>query len=87
MTHFGQLWSTRDTLGQNPSQNPLEPLVHPCRPRTFAVFSKFHLNTSNSFNIKVAQFVEGHNLHVEWNLRFEVQICDKAWSTLTGTIH
>jgi hypothetical protein len=26
MTHFGQLWSTRDTLGQNTSQNPLKPI-------------------------------------------------------------
>jgi hypothetical protein len=37
---------------------------------TFAVFSKFHLNTSNSPNTKVVYFVEGHNFHVEWHLRF-----------------
>jgi hypothetical protein len=37
---------------------------------TFAAFSKFHLNTSNSPNTKVVYFVEGHNFHVEWHLRF-----------------
>jgi hypothetical protein len=56
-------------------------------PETFVVFSKFHLNTSNSPNIEVVQFVEGHNFHVGWHLRFEVQNCEKAWSTPPGTIH
>jgi hypothetical protein len=32
---------------------------------TFAAFSEFHLNTSNSTNTKVVYFVEGHNFHVE----------------------
>jgi hypothetical protein len=68
MTHFGQPWSTMDNLGQN----PLKPLWPSLLPRTFAVFSKLHLNTSNSPNIKVMQFGEGHNFHVEWHLRLEV---------------
>jgi hypothetical protein len=42
--------------------------------RTFAAFSKFHLNTSNSPNTKVVCFVQGHNFHVEWHCWFEVQI-------------
>jgi hypothetical protein len=54
---------------------------------TFAAFSKFHLNTSNSPNAKVVYFVEEHNFHVEWHLRFGVEMCEKAWSTLAVTIH
>jgi hypothetical protein len=38
---------------------------------TFAAFSKFHLNTSKSPNVKVVCFVEGHKFHVEWHLGFE----------------
>jgi hypothetical protein len=37
---------------------------------TFAAFSKFHLNTSNSTNIKVVQFFEEHNFHVGWHFKF-----------------
>jgi hypothetical protein len=37
---------------------------------TFATFSKFHLNTSKSTNMKVVQFVEGHNFHVDWHFKF-----------------
>jgi hypothetical protein len=55
--------------------------------RTFAAFSKFHLNTSKSPNVKVVCFVEGHNFHVEWHCWFEVQIGEKGRSTLPGTIH
>jgi hypothetical protein len=55
-------------------------------PETFAVFSKFHQNTSNSPNVKVVWFVEGHNFHVEWHLRFGVEIREKAWSMPLGTI-
>jgi hypothetical protein len=54
---------------------------------TFAVFSKFHLNTSNSPNAKVVYFVEEHNFRVEWHLRFGVELREKAWSTLVLTIH
>jgi hypothetical protein len=55
--------------------------------RTFAAFSKFHLNTSKSPNIEIVQSDEGHNFHVKWHVRFEVQNCEKAWSMLLVTIH
>jgi hypothetical protein len=64
MTHLDQ---PLIKIGQTLVQTPFDPLVSP---RTFAAFSKFHLNTSNSLNIKVVQFVEGHHFHVEWHLRF-----------------
>jgi hypothetical protein len=54
---------------------------------TFAAFSKFHLNTSNYPNVKVVQFVEGQNFHVERHLRFEVEEGEKPWSTQLITIH
>jgi hypothetical protein len=54
---------------------------------TFAVFSKFPLNTSNSPNAKVVYFVEGHNFHVGWHCWFEVQIGEKFKSTPVGTIY
>jgi hypothetical protein len=56
-------------------------------PGTFAAFSKFHLNTSKSPNVKVVYFVEEHNFHVEWHLRFGVEMHEKAWSMLIVTIH
>jgi hypothetical protein len=40
---------------------------------TFAAFSKFHLNTSKSTNMKVVQFVDGHNFHVDWHFKFWVE--------------
>jgi hypothetical protein len=40
---------------------------------TFAVFSKFHLNTSKSNNMKVLHFFEGHNFHVGWHFHFWVE--------------
>jgi hypothetical protein len=33
------------------------------------------------------QFVEVHNFHVGWNLKFEVEMDEISWSTLAGTIH
>jgi hypothetical protein len=54
---------------------------------TFAAFSKFSLNTSNSPNTKVVCFVEGHNFHVEWHCWFEVQIGEKCKSTSAFTVH
>jgi hypothetical protein len=54
---------------------------------TFAAFSKFPLNTSNSPNTKVVYFVEGNNFHVEWHLRFGVEMGEKLKSTLEVTIH
>jgi hypothetical protein len=56
-------------------------------PETFAAFSKFHLNTSKSPNVKVVYFVEGHNFHVEWHCWFEVQNGEKCRSMSLGTIH
>jgi hypothetical protein len=55
--------------------------------RTFAAFSKFSLNTSNSPNPKVVCFVEGHTFHVGWHCWFEVQIGEKFKSTRVSTIH
>jgi hypothetical protein len=74
-------------LGQNPTQNPLTPFDPPVSTDTFAAFSKFSLNTSKSPNVKVVCFVKGHNFHVEWHLRFGVEMREKAWSTLIATIH
>jgi hypothetical protein len=51
------------------------------------VFSKFHLNTSNAPNIKVVQFIAGHNFHVERHLRFEEEMGEKPWSIQFSTIH
>jgi hypothetical protein len=56
-------------------------------PGTFAAFSKFSLNTSNSPTTKVVYFVEGHNFHVEWHCWFEVQIGEKCKSTLEVIVH
>jgi hypothetical protein len=81
---FGQPWSTFvQTLGQN----PLNTFDLSMSPGTFATFSKFHLNTSNSPNTKVVYFVEGHNFHVEWHWRFGVEMRENAWSMPLGTIH
>jgi hypothetical protein len=51
------------------------------------MFSKVHLNTSNSPNVKVVYCVEEHNFHVEWHLRFGVEMRETAWSTPIATIH
>jgi hypothetical protein len=32
-------------------------------------------------------FVEGHNFHVEWHLKFGVEMCEKHKSTPPNTIH
>jgi hypothetical protein len=78
------LWST---YGQTLVKDPLNPFDPSISPGTFAVFSKFHLNTSNSPNTKVVYVVEGHNFHVEWHCWFEVQSGEKCRSTPLGTIH
>jgi hypothetical protein len=54
---------------------------------TFAAFSKFHLNTSNSSNTKVVYLVERHNFHVEWHCWFGVERCEKLKPTPWSTIH
>jgi hypothetical protein len=86
-TPNGTPWSTH---GQGLVKTLVKPLKHsltPMSPGTFAAFSKFHLNTSNSPNTKVMYFVEGHNFHIEWHCWFEVQIGEKYRSTPLGTIH
>jgi hypothetical protein len=77
---LGQAWS-------NQVKPPLGPSDIHGDSSTFAAFSKFHQNTSNSPNVKVVQFVEGHNFHVEWHLRFEVEKGEKPWSMQFITIH
>jgi hypothetical protein len=76
-------------LVKTPLKNPLTPFDPPVSAGTFAAFSKFHLNTSNSPNTKVevVYFVEGHNFHVEWHCWFEVPIGEKCRSTPQVTIH
>jgi hypothetical protein len=67
-------WST---FGQRHGQTPLKPGRRRMSSGTFAVFSKFHLNTSKSTFMKVVQLVEGHNFHVEWHFKFWVEIGEK----------
>jgi hypothetical protein len=52
------LWSK---LGQTLAKTLVKPFDSLDHSRTFAAFSKFHLNTSKYPNIKVVQFFEGHN--------------------------
>jgi hypothetical protein len=54
---------------------------------TFAAFSKIHLNTSKSTNMKVVQFVEGHNFHVDWHFKFWVEIGAKRGQPLAAPVH
>jgi hypothetical protein len=44
---------------------------------TFAALSKFHLNTSKSTFMKIVQFVEEHNFHVDWHFKFWEEIGEK----------
>jgi hypothetical protein len=46
--------------------------------RTFAAFSKIHLNTWNSTFRKVVGLVEGHNFHVDWHFKFGEENCEKT---------
>jgi hypothetical protein len=62
------LWSK---LGQTLAKTLVKPLVTPCPSGTFAAFSKFHLNTSNSTNIKVVQFFKGTTFMLYGILNFE----------------
>jgi hypothetical protein len=64
-----------------------KPLTCLATPGLLSCSSEFHLNTSNSPNVKVVHFVEGHNFHVERHLRFEVERGVKPWSTQHSTIH
>jgi hypothetical protein len=67
-------WST---LGQRHGQTRLDHWHRRMSSGTFAVFSKFHLNTSKSTFMKVFELVEGHNFHVDWHFNFLVEICEK----------
>jgi hypothetical protein len=84
MTPNDPFWST---LGQTLPKTLWIPLCSPVSAGTFAAFSKFHLNTSKSPNVKVVCFVERHNFHVEWHLRFGVEMREKTWSMPRVTIH
>jgi hypothetical protein len=53
----------------------------------FAAFSKFHLNTSKSTNMKVVQFVEGHNFHVDWHFKFWVEKDEKFGQLSVSLVH
>jgi hypothetical protein len=54
---------------------------------TFAAFSKFHLNTSKSTNMKVVQFVEEHNFHVDWHFQFWVEKGEKLGQLPAAPVH
>jgi hypothetical protein len=78
------LWSK---LGQTLAKTLVKPFVTPCPSGTFAASSKFHLNTSNSTNIKVVQFFEGHNFHVGWHFKFLVEKGGKLGQLLAAPMH
>jgi hypothetical protein len=54
---------------------------------TFAAFSKFHLNTPKSPNMKVVHFFEGHNFHVGWHFKFWVEEGGKLGELLVAPVH
>jgi hypothetical protein len=54
---------------------------------TFAAFSKFHRNTSKSTNMKVVQFDEGHNFHVDWHFQFRVEKAEKRGQLSASPVH
>ena len=71
-THPGGQPFVKDTV-----KPPPKPWHQWMSSRTFAAFSKFHLNTSKSTFMKVVHHVEGHNFHVEWHFKFWVEIGGK----------
>jgi hypothetical protein len=77
-------WST---LGQRHGQTGLNHWRRRMSSGTFAAFSKFHLNTSKSTNIKVVQFVERHNFCVDWHFQFWVEIGEKRGRSTTAPVH
>jgi hypothetical protein len=77
-------WST---LGQRHGQTLLKHWCRRMSSGTFAVVSKFHLNTSKSTNMKVVQFIEGHNFHVDWNFKFWVEIGGKLGKLSASPVH
>jgi hypothetical protein len=77
----------RSTLGQKHGQTPLKPWRRWMYSGPFVAFSKFHLNTSKSTNMKVAQFVEEHNFHVEWHFKFLVEKDEKRGQLPASPVH
>jgi hypothetical protein len=75
------LINSTPTLGQSLVKvlvkTPVKPLCLWTPSRTFAAFSKFHLNTSKSHNIKVVQFFKGHNIAFGWHCKFWVEKGEK----------
>jgi hypothetical protein len=78
-------------LWSNPSQplvkTSVKPLCLRTSSRTFAAFSKFHLNTAKSPNIKVVQFFKGHNFSFGTHLKFGVENGENDWSTPAINVH
>jgi hypothetical protein len=74
-------------LGQRHGQTPLKNWCRWMSSGTFATFSKFHLNTSESTNTKVVQFVQGHNFHVDWHSQFWVEISEKRSQPTVPPVH
>jgi hypothetical protein len=75
MTH---LIKSTTTCGQPLVETPVKTPLPLNLYRTFAAFSKFHLNTSKSPNIKVVQFFEGHNFSFGWHFNMMLKILVKA---------
>jgi hypothetical protein len=67
-------WWTR---GQRHGQNRLNRWRQRMSSGTFAVFPKFHLNTSKSTFMKDVHLVEGQNFYADWHFKFWVEISEK----------
>jgi hypothetical protein len=77
----------RSTLGQRHGQTGLNHWRRRMSSRTFAAFSKFHLNTSKSTFMKVVHLFEGHNFRVDWHLQFWVEIGEKRGRSTAAPVH
>jgi hypothetical protein len=77
----------RSTLGQRHGQTPFKHWCQWMSSGTFAAFSKFHLNSSKSTNMKVVQFVEEHNFHVDWHFKFWEEIGKKLGQPSASPVH
>jgi hypothetical protein len=78
------LWST---FGQRHGQTLLKSWRQWMSPGTFTTFSKIHLNTSKSTNMKVVQFFEGHNFPVDWHFQFWEEKSEKRGQPPAGPVH
>jgi hypothetical protein len=77
-------WST---LGHRHGQTQLNHRRRRMSSGTFAAFSKFHLNTLKSTFMKVVQFVDGHNFHVDWHFKIWVKIGEKLGQLPVPPVH